>query len=81
MQNLFLLFILVTNIKDALFRSGKNAGENHPFDHEMRKVREDETIFERSGLAFICVADDVLLRARSLTNKLPLRLGGKSGAA
>ena len=81
LQNLFLLFILVANVKDALLRARKNAGENHPFDHEMRKVREDETIFECSGLAFICIADDVFLGAWSLANELPFRLGGKSGAA
>ena len=81
MQNLFLLFVLVANVKDPLLRAGKNAGENHPFDHEMRKVREDEAIFECSGLAFICVADDVFLGAWSLANELPFRLGGKSGAA
>src|ERR1700747_3367638 len=77
MQNLFLVFILVADIEDALLRAGKNAGENHPLDHKMRKVREDEAVFECSGLAFICVADDVFLSAWSLANELPFRFSGK----
>ncbi len=45
------------------------------------RLREDEAILDRAGLAFVGVADDVFFRARLLADQLPFRFGGKSRAA
>src|SRR6266852_2096073 len=80
-KDFFLKMVFVANVKNAVLRAGDNAGDEHAFDEEMRQMRHDEAVFDRAGLAFIGVADDVFHRVALFADELPLHAGRKSGSA
>src|SRR6266850_436453 len=80
-KDFFLEMILVPNVENAALRAGNNTGDQHAFDEEMRQMCHDEAVFDRAGLAFIGVADDILDGAAFLADEIPLHARGKSGAA
>src|SRR6266850_1267456 len=80
-KDFFLKMILVADVENAALRAGDNAGDEHAFDEEMRQMRHDEAVFDRAGLAFIGVADNVFHRVALFADELPLHAGRKSGSA
>ena len=46
--------------------SNRQPGEDHPLNHQVRQLFQDDTILERPRLAFVRVTDDIL-RFRGLT--------------
>src|SRR6266850_1227854 len=80
-KDFFLEMILVPNVENAELRAGNNAGDEHALDEEMRQMRHDEAVFDRAGLAFIGVADDILDGVAFLADEIPLHARGESGAA
>ena len=71
----------MADINDALVGADDEAGQDHPLDHQMRHVIEDEAILDGARLALVGVAHDVLRRAYGRANDLPLRARRESGAA
>src|SRR6266850_2293640 len=80
-KDFFLKMILVADVENAVLRAGDNAGDEHAFDEEMRQIGHNETVFNRAGLAFIGVANDVFHRVTFFADEFPLHAGGKSGPA
>src|SRR6266851_359481 len=80
-EDFFLKMIFVADIKYAAFRAGDEAGDDHAFDEEMRKVGHDEAVFDGAGLAFVRVAHDIFNGIGLLANQVPFQAGGKTGAA
>src|SRR6266478_3797076 len=80
-KDFFLEMIFVANVNNAALRAGDDAGDKHSFNKEMRQIRHDEAVFDRAGLAFIGVADDVFHRVALFADEIPLHAGRKSGAA
>ena len=56
-------------------------GDGHAFQQAMRIALDHGPIHERPGIAFVGVADQVLLLAAGVAGELPLRAGGKTSAA
>ena len=67
-----LVFVLVSDVDDATARAGRDAGDGHAFDDEVRRRVEDGPVLDRRRLALVGVADDVLLVSRSVADGLPL---------
>src|SRR5436309_4695949 len=80
-KDFFLEMVLMANVEDSALRAGDDAGDEHSFDEEMRKMRHDEAVFDRAGLAFIGIAYDVFHRVALFADEIPLHAGRKSGAA
>src|SRR5580704_3626041 len=80
-KNLFLQAILVPDVENSLFRSGNQPRHNHPLDHQMRKMRHDEAIFDRPRLALVSIAYDVFFRPRLLAHQIPFHARRKSCSA
>src|SRR5260370_17048534 len=80
-EDFFLKMIFVADIKYAAYRAGDEAGDDHAFDDEMRKVGHDEAVFNGPGLAFVRVAHDIFNGIGLLANQVPFQAGGKTGAA
>src|SRR5216683_2644306 len=80
-EDFFLKMIFVADIKYAAFRAGDEAGDDHAFDEEMRKVGHDEAVFDGAGLAFVRVAHDIFNGIGLLAHQVPFQAGGKTGAA
>src|SRR6266849_4621358 len=80
-EDFFLKMIFVADIKYAAFRAGDEAGDNHAFNKEMRKVCHDDAVFDGAGLAFVRVAHDIFNGIGLLANQVPFQAGGKTGAA
>src|ERR1700722_2458414 len=81
LHDFFRLFVLVTNIKNALSRPGDQARDNHALDDQVRNMLHDETVFHRARLTLIRIANDVFCAAHCVANDLPFHSRGKSGAA
>ena len=64
---------------DVALRQTLNMGEFHRLDHRMRIAFENAAVGECSGVAFVRVADDVLLVSRRLAYPLPLQSGREPG--
>ena len=71
----------MADVEDASLGAGDESGEGHAFDHQVRKVAENETILDGARLALIGVADDVADGVGLLADQIPLHRGGKSRAA
>jgi len=56
-------------------------GDRHAFQHAVRIAFQNGTVHECSRIAFIGIADDVLLIARRIRAELPLHAGREAGAA
>jgi len=80
-EDFFLQMILVADVENAALRASDNAGDEHAFNQEMRQMRHDEAVFDRAGLAFIGVADDVFHGVALFADEIPLHAGGKSSSA
>src|SRR5688572_3388922 len=80
-ENVLLLLVLVSDVKDALPRAHRQPAEDHALDEQVRRVRHDVTVFDGARLALVGVADDVLLRAWLIAHQLPLHAGRETGAA
>ena len=66
----------------TLVRADRVAGDRHAFEHAMRVAFQHAAVHERAGIAFVGVADHVLLAAAvGLGDRAPLQPGGKAGAA
>ncbi len=48
------------------------AGDRHALDHHVRVVAQDVAVLERPGLAFVRIADDVLLTGKLPRHEAPL---------
>jgi len=70
----------VADVEDASFGAGDEAGEGHAFDHQMRKVAENEAVLDGARFTFIRVADDVAYGVGLFANEIPLHRGWESGA-
>ena len=70
---------LAANI-DVRHRIGGDrvAGDDHPFDHQMRILFDEQAVLECSRLRLVCVTQQVGRLRRILWHKAPLRSGGKS---
>ena len=71
----------MANIENAFFCAGNQARDDHPFDDQMWKVREDKAIFYCARLALVGIADYIFHWIRLLTNQIPFQAGRKAGAA
>src|SRR5690606_25759692 len=65
----------------ALGRTDRLAGNRHPYPRGDRIAFHDHAVGEGAAVAFVGVADDVLLRARGVGDGLPLDAGREAGAA
>src|SRR5215213_7935606 len=77
-----LLFeVLVPDIEDAVGGAAHDAGDDHPFDYQMRRVPHDVAVFDRPRLALVGITHDVLLIAGRVADRLPLEACRKPCAA
>ena len=53
----------------------------HAFDHDMRVVLHDVAVFGGAGLAFVRIADQVLLTRKLTRHEAPLQTGRETSAA
>ena len=79
-EDFLLKGVFVADIEDAFFRTGDQAGDDHAFGDEVRKVIEDEAILDGARLAFVGIADDVFCGVGLLADEVPLHPGGETGA-
>src|SRR5690606_5865195 len=56
------------------------AGDRHALDQRIRVTFHDHAVRERAAVAFVGIADDVLLRTRGLRDGLPFDPGREPGA-
>ena len=56
-------------------------GDGHAFNHDVRIEAQDVAVLERAGLAFVGVADQVLLAGEGARHEAPLQAGRKARAA
>src|SRR5690606_5156981 len=73
--------VFAADIDVALGRTDGLAGNRHTFDEGERIAFHDHPVGEGAAVAFVGVADDVLLRARGVGDGLPLDAGREAGAA
>ena len=69
------------HVDDALRGPHHVRPDSHALQHAVRIAFKHAAIHERSGVAFVGVADDVLLIAHSLAQELPFQARQKAGAA
>ena len=75
------LFVFVADVEVALRRAEHDAGQQNPFDDEVRRAEQQLAVLERARLAFVGVADDVLSLADRLAHLAPLFERLPAGAA
>ncbi len=73
--------VLSAAVNVALPRSNRVRGNNHPLNDRVRVAFEHAAIHESTRITLICVADDILDVAGSLSGKAPLEAGGEARAA
>lgn len=71
--------ILRPDVDVAFASSNGIAADNHTLDDSVGVTFQDTAVHERSGIALIRVADDVLLVAGRAAGELPLQARGKTG--
>ena len=65
-------------VDDALRRADDPRADRHAFEHQVGELGQDHAVFERARLAFVGIADHVLLLARGdLAANSHFRLVGK----
>ena len=62
-------------------RCDRVAGDDHPFDEQVRIFFHQQPVFERARLRFVGVAEQIRRLRRVLRNEAPLGAGRKSCAA
>ena len=70
-----------TDVDETVLGTGGLGGDKHPLDDEMRVSFEEEAVHEGARVALIGVAEEVLGRASSRAEEVPLAAGGEEGAA
>ena len=73
--------ILRPHIDVAFRRADGVSRDQHAFEHAVRIALQHAAIHERARIAFVGIADDVLLRADRLRYRAPLQARGISRAA
>src|SRR5579864_548099 len=73
--------ILAANVDVARVRAHRDSRDYHAFDHGVRIMLEDQSVFASPRLAFIAVAQDVFRLRRSLGNERPFQARVESRAA
>jgi hypothetical protein len=73
--------IFRADIDVALGGADRDAGDGHPLDQDEGITLHDHAVREGPAVAFIGIADDVLLRRRGLRHGAPFDAGRKAGAA
>ena len=73
--------ILGAHIDDALGRAHHVAADDHAFQQGMRIALDLVAVHVGAGIAFVGIADDVLLVGNRLAQELPLVAGEEAGAA
>ena len=56
--------ILGADVEEALVGADGAGGDGHALDHAVGERFQQHAVHERAGIAFVAVADDVLLVAR-----------------
>ena len=80
-EHLGLRLVLVTDVDDARASPDDEAGQDHGLDQEMGDLLHEKAVLDRSRLALVCVADDVLPVGRRVSHDLPLGSRGEAGAS
>ena len=65
------VLVFAAQIDEPLGRAGGVAGDRHAFEHPNRERIEQHAVLEGAGLAFVGVANDVALGARSVARAFP----------
>src|SRR5271154_6584913 len=73
--------IFPAQIDVAAVGARRQAGDGHALDEHERIALHDHAVGESARITFVCVADDVLLSARSAELRLPLDPRGERVAA
>lgn len=73
--------ILAAHVDVALGRARRHARDDHAFDQHERIALHDEAVGEGAGVAFIRIADDVLLVRIRAAHGFPFDAGGECRAA
>ena len=72
---------LAVNVVVADRYAHRIGGDRHALDHDVRVVAQDVAVLERSGFAFVGVADHVLLAGKLPRHEAPFEPGRKACAA
>ena len=72
---------LAVHVVVAAHAAHRVGGDRHALDQRMRVVAHDVAVLERAGLAFVGIADEILLALVLLRHEAPLEAGGKARAA
>ncbi|OIQ79167.1 hypothetical protein GALL_391050 [mine drainage metagenome] len=73
--------IFRTQIDVTLRRPDREAGNGHAFDQHERVAFHDHAVGKGARVAFVGIADDVLLLGAGIEHRLPLDSGGEGRAA
>ena len=73
--------VLGTDIDDGRGSADGIGTDEHAFDEVMGVAFDDRAVHERTGVAFVGVADEVLLIAFGILRRSPFEGGGETGAA
>ena len=73
--------ILGAHVDDAFGGAHHVAADDHAFQQRVRIALDLVAVHVRAGVAFVGIADDVLLVGRGLAQELPLEAGEEAGAA
>ncbi len=79
-ENLVAALELAANVDERVMRGDPIRPDQHALDNQMRRVLEQHVIFERAGLGFVAVADEVA-HGLVLRQKRPFLAGRKTRAA
>ena len=70
-----------SDIHITFIRADGITGDGHGFDHGVRVTFQNGTVHESTRVAFVGVADHILLIGDAVGGKLPFTAGGESAAA
>jgi hypothetical protein len=73
--------IFRADVDIALGGADRDAGDGHALDHHEGIAFHDHAIRKSAAVAFVGIADDVLLPGAGLRHRFPLDAGRKSRAA
>ena len=71
----------MADVEDGLVRADGHRGDGQALDDPVRERFEDHAVHERTRVAFVAVADDVLGRLGLLADHAPFLAGGETSAA
>ena len=73
--------ILGTDVDPAFICADRVAADGHGFQDRVGIAFQQGAVHERAGVAFVSVADEVLVLRLGSAGELPLLAGGETGAA